>query len=85
MSEINNEFLKFVELVEKDGALNSKTKHLIGMAIAITKNCKPCIDIHKKAAIKLGATSEEISETSWVAVLMDGGPSYIHTKDLRTK
>jgi len=83
MNETDNAFKKFVELVDKDGAIDSKTKHLMGMAIGITKQCLPCIDFHKKEAIKLGATEEEVSESAWVAVLMDGGPAYMHSKELR--
>lgn len=58
----------------KDDTLSTKTKELIAIGIAISIRCNDCIDAHVKAAIKFGASREEISEAVDVAILMSGGP-----------
>jgi len=60
------------------GALDSKTKELIALAIGITARCDGCLAYHAKAADKYGASREEIMETIGVAVYMGGGPSMIY-------
>ena len=52
----------------KPGALDVKTKELIAVAIAIATRCDGCIGFHAKAAIKAGATREEILETLSMAI-----------------
>lgn len=61
-----------------DGALDSKTKELIALAIAITVRCDGCIAFHVHDALGSNATSSEIVETIGVAVLMGGGPSVVY-------
>ncbi len=58
----------------KEDILSTKTKELIAIGISISIRCKDCIDAHVKAAIKFGASREEISEAIGVAILMSGGP-----------
>ncbi|GGB47605.1 alkyl hydroperoxide reductase AhpD [Roseibium aquae] len=60
------------------GALDSKTKELIALAIGITARCDGCLAYHAKAAARYGATRQEIVETIGVAVYMGGGPSMIY-------
>jgi AhpD family alkylhydroperoxidase len=60
------------------GALDSRIKELIALAIGITARCDGCLAYHVKAAIKFGATRQEIMETIAVAVYMGGGPSMIY-------
>ena len=62
----------------KDGALDSKTKELIALGIAITVRCDGCIAFHVHDAMKAGAKKPEIAETIGVAVLMGGGPSVVY-------
>ena len=61
-----------------DGTLNSKTKELISLGIAITVRCEGCISYHVHDALKAGATAEEIVETIGVAILMGGGPAMVY-------
>ena len=60
------------------GALDSKTKELIALAIGIAARCDGCLAYHAKAAAKYGATREEVAEAIGVAVYMGGGPSMIY-------
>lgn len=60
------------------GALDTKTKELIALGIAVTVRCDGCISYHVHDALKAGASKEEIAETVSVAILMGGGPSVIY-------
>lgn len=60
------------------GALGLKEKELIALAIGIAKQCADCIGFHVRAAIKAGASREEVAETISVAVMMGGGPAFMY-------
>jgi AhpD family alkylhydroperoxidase len=62
----------------KANALDPKTKELIALAISAAIRCEPCITFHAKAAVKSGATDEEIAETMGVAIYMGAGPSVMY-------
>ncbi len=59
-------------------ALSVKTKELIALAIGIAGRCDGCIGFHTAAAIRHGASRDEILETIGVAIYMGGGPSYVY-------
>jgi AhpD family alkylhydroperoxidase len=61
-----------------DGAISTKVKELIALAIAITVRCDGCIAYHIHDALKAGASRVEIAETVGVAVMMGGGPSVVY-------
>ena len=65
----------------RPGALDVKTKELIAMGIAIATRCDGCIGFHAKAAIKAGASREEILETLSMAIYMGAGPSMIYAAE----
>lgn len=62
----------------ESGALDSKTKELIALGIAITVRCDGCIAFHVHDAMQAGAGEAEIAETVSVAILMGGGPSVVY-------
>lgn len=66
------------EASTRQGALDSKTKELIALGIAITVRCDGCISFHVHDAMAAGASAEEIAETVSVAILMGGGPSVVY-------
>jgi alkylhydroperoxidase AhpD family core domain len=61
-----------------DGALDTKTKELIALAIAVSSECDGCIAAHAHAAVRQGATLEEAAEAIGVTILMNGGPATIY-------
>lgn len=61
-----------------EGALDTKTKELIALGIAIVIRCNGCISCHVSDALGAGATEDEILETVGVAILMGGGPSVVY-------
>jgi AhpD family alkylhydroperoxidase len=62
----------------KDGALSVKHKELIAMALGMALRCEPCLNLHVKKCLEVGATREEILEATGVVVLMQGGPGFTH-------
>ncbi|HEX4055065.1 MAG TPA: carboxymuconolactone decarboxylase family protein [Tepidisphaeraceae bacterium] len=72
-------FKAFSQSVFADGALPSKTKQLIAVAVAHVTQCPYCIRAHTKAALQHGATAEEIMEAIWVAAEMRAGGAYAHS------
>ncbi len=60
------------------GALDTKTKELMAVAISVAVRCDPCVTYHVAAAQKAGATREEIGETVGLAVYMGAGPSAMY-------
>ena len=58
-----------------------KTKELIAIAIAIATRCDGCIGFHAKAAIRAGASREEVLETISMAIYMGAGPSMIYAAE----
>lgn len=61
-----------------DGALPGRTKELIALAIAVTKECDGCIVSHAKGVARHGSTPEEVAEALSVALLMNGGPATVY-------
>jgi AhpD family alkylhydroperoxidase len=47
-----------------DGALDAKTKELIALAIAVTKQCDGCIASHARGAARRGASPEGLPRRS---------------------
>ena len=63
----------------KTTKLGEKTRQLISLACAVTTRCDGCITFHTDAALKAGATKEEISEALGVAVSMNAGAALIYS------
>jgi AhpD family alkylhydroperoxidase len=72
-------FRSFGQRVFADGALPSKTKQLIAIAVAHATQCPYCIRGHTELAVQKGATDEEIMEAIWVAAEMRAGAAYAHS------
>jgi AhpD family alkylhydroperoxidase len=62
----------------KADALDTKTKELIALAIAVATRCDGCIAFHAEAAMKQGASRAEVLETMGMAVYMGAGPSVMY-------
>jgi AhpD family alkylhydroperoxidase len=59
-------------------ALDEKTKELIALAIAVAVRCDDCIAFHVKAAVRQGASREEILEALGMAIYMGAGPAVMY-------
>jgi AhpD family alkylhydroperoxidase len=72
-------FDAFSRTVFKDGALSAKMKQILAVAVAHVTQCPYCIKGHTKAALRAGATPEELTEAVWVAAEMRAGGAYAHS------
>ena len=54
-------------------------KQLIAVAVAHVTQCPYCINGHTKAALRHGASREELMEAIWVAAEMRAGGAYAHS------
>lgn len=72
---VMNGFAEMYRQAFAAGALDTKTKELIALGIAIHAHCDGCIAAHVHGAHRAGATRQEIIEAIGVAVLMGGGPA----------
>ncbi|HOJ38076.1 MAG TPA: carboxymuconolactone decarboxylase family protein [Ignavibacteriales bacterium] len=71
----NNDFKKFFALDTKayhSGALDAKTKELMGLVGSMVLRCNDCIFYHLDRAIEEGATREELYETMNIALIIGG-------------
>ena len=70
------------ELSEAGGKrdlLGAKMRELIALAVAVTRQCDGCITIHTDAALKHGATREEIAEALGVAIAVNAGAALVYS------
>ncbi|MOA57168.1 Carboxymuconolactone decarboxylase family protein [compost metagenome] len=47
--------------------------------MAVTTRCDGCISVHSQAALKHGATREEIAEALGVAIALNAGAALIYS------
>lgn len=62
----------------KAGALTTKEKEFIAIAIGIHAQCNDCIGFHVRTGIKVGMTRDELAEVIGVTMMMGGGPSFMY-------
>ena len=71
-------FTKLHQASTTPGVLDTKTKELLALAIAVNVRCDGCIAFHVHDALHARATRDEIMEALGVAVMMGGGPSMMY-------
>jgi len=67
------------EAGDKTAKLDPKTRELIALAVAVTVRCDGCITTHTTAAIKHGATKEEVVEALGVAITVNAGAALVYS------
>lgn len=63
----------------KTGHLDAKTHELIALAVAVSLRCDGCIVVHTDAAIRNGASREEIVEALGVAASVNAGAALVYS------
>lgn len=61
----------------KSNLLGSKVNELIALAAAVSLRCDGCIVVHTDAALKAGATREEIAEALGTAIGVNAGAGLV--------
>lgn len=64
---------------QKKDLLGPKVRELIALAVAVTARCDGCITVHSAAAIRHGATKEEIAEALGVAITVNAGAALVYS------
>ena len=72
----NNKIIKRIFNLDtnafQEGALNVKTKELLGLIASTVLRCDDCIKYHLEACYKAGLTKEEVVETLSIGTLIGG-------------
>nr|WP_218033270.1 carboxymuconolactone decarboxylase family protein [Novosphingobium sediminis] len=76
--EVTKAFSAMAKAATEAGALDTKTKELIALAISVAIRCDGCVAFHSEAAVRQGATREELMETMGMALYMGAGPSLMY-------
>lgn len=76
--EVMKSFSAMARAATEEGTLDTRTKELIALAIAVAIRCDGCVAFHAEAAVKNGATRAEIMETMGMALYMGAGPSLMY-------
>lgn len=64
---------------QKADLLGAKVRELIALAVAVSLRCDGCITVHTDAAVRHGATREEIAEALGVAVAINAGAALVYS------
>jgi AhpD family alkylhydroperoxidase len=67
-----NRFFNLDTKAYEDGALDGRTKELLGLCASAVLRCNDCIDYHLVQAVKHGYTDEELLEALNVALVVGG-------------
>ncbi len=72
----NNKILKRIFNLDTnaftEGALDKKTKELLGLVASTVLRCDDCVKYHLEASYKEGITREEVMETLSIGTLIGG-------------
>ena len=73
LEEVEKLYQTFSDAAYKPNILDGKTKELIALSDSVMADCIPCINHHYQAAVKYGATKEEIAEAMAIAMSVSAG------------
>lgn len=76
--ELAKKFFDWYGAVFAEGALTTREKALIALAVAHAVQCPYCIDAYAKDALEKGSNVDEMTEALHVAAAIRGGASLVH-------
>ncbi|HEX6063794.1 MAG TPA: arsenosugar biosynthesis-associated peroxidase-like protein [Longimicrobiales bacterium] len=76
--ELADQFFEWYNAVFDEGALTTREKSLIALAVAHAVQCPYCIDAYSKDALQKGSNVDEMMEAVHVAAAIRGGASLVH-------
>lgn len=71
-------FFAYYSAVFEAGALSTREKALIGLAVAHAVQCPYCIEAYSRKALEEGADLEMMTEAVHVTTAIRGGASLVH-------
>lgn len=84
-ASIQKRFGAFANSVYAEGAISSRTKELMAVALSVLSKCEPCVKIHIEEARAMGISDEEIGEAVWMAVSFGGAPTMMFYRSIMEK
>ncbi len=81
--DLAKKFFDYYGAVFADGALSTREKSLIALAVAHVVQCPYCIDAYSQECLKNGSDLEQMTEALHVAVAIRGGASLVHGMQMR--
>lgn len=82
---LGKKFFDYYNEVFKEGALTTREKALIALAVAHTIQCPYCIDAYTTDSLQKGADEEQMMEAVHVAAAIRGGASLVHAVQMMNK
>ncbi|MTI79555.1 MAG: 4-carboxymuconolactone decarboxylase [Firmicutes bacterium] len=76
--ELWKKFMSYYGEVFKDGALTSREKALIALAVAHVVQCPYCIEAYTEDSLEKGVNEEQMTEAIHVASAIRGGATLVH-------
>lgn len=71
-------FFDWYGAVFAEGALTTREKSLIALAVAHAVKCPYCIDAYSKDSLEKGANLDQMTEAIHVAAAITGGAALVH-------
>lgn len=71
-------FMNYYQAVMSAGALTTREKALIALAVAHAVQCPYCIDAYTRGCLEAGSNMTEMTEAIHVASAIRGGATLIH-------
>lgn len=65
-------FFNLDDAAYRDGALDARTKEMMGLVASMVLRCNDCIDYHIIQCVKLGVSEAELIEAFNVALIVGG-------------
>jgi AhpD family alkylhydroperoxidase len=83
MAAVNRDIVKAYaglnQANENSTRIDAKTRELIALGVAVTLRYDGCINAHTDAAIKAGATKEEVVDALGVAIMVNAGAAMVYS------
>ena len=76
--ELWDKFMGYYGSVFQDGALTSREKSLIALAVAAAVQCPYCIDAYTNTCLQMGCDEEQIAEVYHVTAALRAGATLVH-------
>ncbi|RKX25518.1 MAG: carboxymuconolactone decarboxylase family protein [Candidatus Zixiibacteriota bacterium] len=73
-------FFSLDTAVYNDGALDTKTKELLGLVASVVLRCDDCITYHTIRVREVGLTDEEFDEVMSIALVVRGSITIPHIR-----
>jgi len=83
--ELGNKFFEYYGKVFEEGALSSREKSLIALAVSHVVHCPYCIDAYTKDGLQKGVTKEEMMEAVHVGAAIKSGATLVHGVQMMNK